>query len=223
MPQLRYDHFQRVFPNITIGLDLTLSEGVNGILGRPFSGKSTLARAALGLQYALKGGVKLNGSLPNENTKAVTAYLPEKSFLDPKSTVEREMRFFEAFPDFSPARARSFLQTFRIEERTKVAALSALQKRFVCLSFVLARGAEFFLLDEPPLSSELCRAVFEDFLSHEGRGKCVVVFSADVFGCSPYLDRAVFLKAGRIVWDGSPSELAKNGRSLVDYFEEVAK
>lgn len=223
MPNLEYQKFQRVFPEITVDVDLSLSEGVNGILGKHGCGKSTLARAAVGLEYALSGGVKVCGCSPNERTKAVTAYFPEGSFLSPKSTVKKEMGLFGAFPDFSPERARSHLNAFQIDENAKISALSAIEQRFVCLSFVLARDAKVYLLDEAPLSSELSRKVFEDFLSREGRGKCVVLFSSDVFGCAPYLDRAVILKFGRIVWDGAPHELVGLGRSLLDYYNEVTQ
>lgn len=223
MPLLQYDQFQRVFPNFTVYVNAALSEGVTGILGRFGSGKTTLARAAVGLQYASGGGVRLNGIAPSARSKAFTAYLPEHSFFRPRSTVGRELRFFEAFPDFSPERARAFLEVFRLGEKEKIASLTPQQQRFLGLSLVLARRAEIYLLDEPPLASGLAREVFEDFLAHEGRGKAVVLFSADAYSPAPYLERALILKGGRVAYDGTTDELNAQDRSLADVFEEVTR
>ena len=54
---------------------------VIGLLGPNGCGKTTLIKILTGLIHDYKGNVTVNGSVPGELTKAVTAYLPEQTFV----------------------------------------------------------------------------------------------------------------------------------------------
>jgi biotin transport system ATP-binding protein len=197
------------------GLDLHLTEGRIGVLGRNGSGKTTLLRLIAGLIAADTGTVRVDGFDPFTDRKAALAALgilfqnPDHQILFP--TVEEELAFGLAQQGVAQAEALARAhEALRVEGRVHwakapVTSLSQGQRHYLCLMAVLMMGPRTILLDEPlagldlPTQARLARR----FAALPQRLITITHDPATVQGC----DRVLWLEAGRVVADGPPDKV----------------
>ena len=213
-------------------LDLHLTEGRIGVLGRNGSGKTTLLRLIAGLIAPDSGSVRVDGIDPFADRRAALAALgilfqnPDHQILFP--TVEEELAFGLAQQGAAQAEALARAhQALQAEGRAHwakapVTSLSQGQRHYLCLMAVLMMAPRTILLDEPlagldlPTQGRLARR----FAALPQRLITITHDPATVQGC----DRVLWLDAGRIVADGPPdkvlpaftAEMARIGRLDAD-------
>ena len=213
-------------------LDLHLTEGRIGVLGRNGSGKTTLLRLIAGLIAPDTGTVRVDGIDPFADRRAALAALgilfqnPDHQILFP--TVEEELAFGLAQQGAAQAEALARAhQALQAEGRAHwakapVTSLSQGQRHYLCLMAVLMMAPRTILLDEPlagldlPTQGRLARR----FAALPQRLITITHDPATVQGC----DRVLWLDAGRIVADGPPdkvlpaftAEMARIGRLDAD-------
>ena len=84
-----------------------------GIIGHTGSGKSTLMKILTGLIHDYKGSVLIEGNTPGDKTKAITAYLPEQTFIhDWMRNIDAVDYFNDFFKDFDKNKALEMLKRF---------------------------------------------------------------------------------------------------------------
>ena len=198
-------------------LSLTVRAGqVTLVAGPSGAGKTTLACAAAGLLRPEQGSVLLGGTEPHAGDVGLAFQNPEEQlFLE---TVEREL----AFAPHNQGCAHT-----EIERRVRAAAarldvemlleadpfqLSGGQARRVALASILTLEPRALVLDEPtsgldaPSRAALHRLVRD--LAAEGTPMLVV--SHDLEEWLAEADEVALLRAGRLVWNGTPAELARD-------------
>lgn len=196
-------------------LNLHLTEGRIGILGRNGSGKTTLLRLIAGLIAPDTGTVRVDGFDPYTDRRAALAALgilfqnPDHQILFP--TVEEELAFGLAQQGVTQANALAQAhQALRAEGRAHwskvpVTSLSQGQRHYLCLMAVLMMAPRTILLDEPlagldlPTQARLARR----FAALPQRLVTITHDPAAVRDC----DRVLWLEAGRIVADGPPDRV----------------
>ena len=196
-------------------IDLSLTEGRIGILGRNGSGKTTLLRLIAGLIAPDTGTVRVEGFDPFADRRAAVAALgilfqnPDHQILFP--TVEEELAFGLAQQGLrqSEALARAHA-ALAAEGRAHwagvpVTSLSQGQRHYLCLLSVLLMAPRTILLDEPlagldlPTQARLARR----FAALPQR---LVTITHDPAVLRD-ADRVLWLEAGRVVADGPPAEV----------------
>ena len=202
------------------GVHLRVREGeVVALLGGNGSGKSTLVRAAVGLVPLLSGRVELFGTaLARFRSWHRIGYVPQR--ITAATGVPATVREVVATgrlsrtPWWRPPRAsdrhavESALDTVGLAAhgRDGVATLSGGQQQRVLIARALAGDPELLIMDEPMAGVDLpSQEAFARALRQlVAAGRSILLVAHELGPLEPLIDRAVVLRAGRVVHDGPP-------------------
>lgn len=206
-------------------LTLDIPQGqVVGLIGHNGSGKSTLLKMLARQQPASAGHLLLDEQPLNDwkdrDFARQVAYLPQQ--LPAASSLRvRELVGFGRYPwhgllgrftanDHAKVRrALELTDTMHFAERM-VDSLSGGERQRVWLAMLLAQDSRYLLLDEPTSALDIAHQVevlgLVQQLSRQ-LGLSVIVVLHDINMAARYCDRLLALHSGRLLLDGSPSEL----------------
>lgn len=225
---------------IVDGVDLTVKPGeIVGLLGPNGAGKTVTLSMIVGIFEPTSGRVFIDGvdvtELPlHKRARLGLGYLPqERSIFTKLSAEDNVAAILEAHGmDGRPAHVRAdhLLAEFGLSHvaRTRAERLSGGEQRRLEVARSLAIEPRFLLFDEPfagidPLTIESLHAMLVG-LRQSGVG--ILLTDHNVRETLTLCDRAYVLFAGRVLADGSPSELIANHavrqHFLGDSFELVA-
>ena len=200
-------------------LDLEIGAGgIVGLVGPNGAGKTTLVEILEGLRRPDAGEVSVLGLDPRADADRLRARLGvqlQETSLPEGLRVGEVLQLFAAFypetPAAEPALARVGLAD-AVDRR--VEALSGGQRQRLALALALLPDPELLVLDEPTagLDPEARRALHEDLLGLREDGRTILLTTHYIEEAEKLCDRVVMLRAGEIVADGSPMELADRAR-----------
>lgn len=132
-------------------VNLSLESGrIIGLLGPNGSGKTTLLKIANGLLVPSSGEILLDGYKPGKESKAITSYLPDASYLPAWMNIDSLVGMFADFySDFDEKKAREMLVSLGLKENARLKTLSKGNKEKVQLILAMSRQAKIYFLDEP--------------------------------------------------------------------------
>ena len=219
--------------------DLTFSvaEGDHvGLVGPNGSGKSTLLKVLLGALPAASGRVELFGRPPADvRDRWRVGYVPQRPSLHSEvpATVEeivsagrlRQRGWWRGLTASDHAAVLHAIESVGLGELAdrplNELSIGQQQRAFIARAF--AGDPALLVLDEPiaGVDAESQRR-FRDSLVHLIRqhGAGVLLVSHELAAVADVIDRVVVLK-GRVVFDGSPEELAARGVSLGVHREDL--
>ncbi|TCP63194.1 phosphonate transport system ATP-binding protein [Rhodovulum bhavnagarense] len=202
-----------------------------GIIGRSGAGKSTLLRMVNRLTDASSGAIRFEGrdvlSLGGSAKRAWQsdcAMIFQQFNLVPRMDVVSNVlhgtlnrhsafaTFFNLYPTADIHRAIDILDRLGIAEQAakRAEALSGGQQQRVAIARALMQDPRIILADEPIASLDPMNAqVVMDALRriHEEDGRMVVANLHTLDTARRYCDRVIGMRAGRIVFDGTPGQL----------------
>ncbi len=207
------------------GVDFDVGEGVTGLLGPNGAGKSTAIKLFLGLIEPTSGSAEVMGERPYESveSRARLGYMPEHDCLPPSITATELLAHMAQVSGLPPAHARTrAADTLRHvgldEERYRsIGEYSTGMKQRVKLAQALVHDPVLVLLDEPtagldPAGREemlaLIRRIGGDF------GISIMLSSHLMGDVESTCDRIVVLEGGRVVEDGTVSQLTQETENL---------
>lgn len=183
-------------------INLQIPEGrIIGILGPNGSGKTTLLKILAGLYAEYDGEVLIDGIKPSAATKAMVAYLPDKSGLPADMNVRNIVKIYKTFyDDFDENKCNRLLNGFdiKMQQTPKEMSKGMLDKLQVCL--VMSRNARLYLLDEPiggvdiEARDHILDLIIENF-NPEGTMLIVTHLVRDI---ERLFDSVIVLKRGRV-------------------------
>lgn len=200
------------------GLDLHISGGeVVSLLGRNGVGRSTLAKAIMGL-VRTEGSICVNGSevsgkSPHRIARLGVGYVPESRDVFPTLTVEQNLLLGEK-------RGRRHLFTImdvyesfpRLKERSQVraAVLSGGEQQLLSICRSLLGNPDLIVIDEPteglaPMMTELVAGLLTKIV---GRGVSVLLIEQKLAIALRISNRIYVMGHGQIVFEGTPPEFA---------------
>jgi polyether ionophore transport system ATP-binding protein len=204
-------------------LDLEVAAGeVYGYLGPNGAGKTTTIRLLLGLHRPTAGRAELFGidawRSPVEAHRRV-AYVAGEPFLWPSLTGAETFAYLARLHGSTDAAYRDVLvERFQLDQNKKVRALSKGNRQKVQLIAAFASRADLLILDEPTsgLDPLMEMAFRETVREAKERGQTVFLSSHILSEVEALCDRVGILRAGRLVDQGTLTELRHLKAQTVD-------
>jgi ABC-2 type transport system ATP-binding protein len=188
------------------GLDFDIPAGrIYGLIGHNGAGKTTTLNAMLGLT-SYQGTIRVLG----EDPFAQRARLMENvAFISDVASLPRFLRVRELFalltnihPNFSPDKARSFLEGTDIRPEMKIKTLSKGMMAQLHLAVVMAIDAKLLVLDEPTLGLDITyrkrfyRRLLEDYMTEE---RTLIITTHQVDEIEFMLSDIMFIRDGELI------------------------
>jgi len=212
------------------GVDLQVAPGeIVALLGRNGSGRSTTAKAIMGLVDTQGGiawkGRSLAGLKPYEVAHRGIGYVPENRDIFPRLTVHQNLQLGEKSGARSPR--WSFEDMYRmfprLRERQHVEAgvLSGGEQQMLALCRSLMGDPELVIIDEPTegLAPKIVELVAGYLLALKARGLSVLLIEQKLTIALEISQRCVVMGHGSVVFEGTPDELKGNAGVRKEWLE----
>lgn len=208
------------------GISLQLQPGkIIGLLGPNGSGKTTFLKLINGLLTPSAGSLLINGKPPGRESKAIVAYLPERTYLNDSMKVREALRFFADFySDFDLQRAEEMLRNLNIETTARLKTLSKGTKEKVQLILVMSRQARLYCLDEPIAGVDPAARdyILRTIINNYNPEASVLISTHLITDIEQVLDEAIFIKDGQVLLHKSVDDIRFENKMSVDaLFREV--
>lgn len=229
-PLLEYHNISKSYGDKLVldNINLKLPRGkIIGLLGRNGAGKSTLIKLANDLIVPTSGEIFVNGEPVGAHSKAIIAYLPERTYLDKQLTVIQTIEFFaEFYHNFDPAKAKKLVKELNLDLSQKVSKMSKGMQEKLQLILVMSRNAELYILDEPlggvdPATRDY---ILDTILSNFNEGASIVISTHLIADIERILDEVIFIDDGKIFLTDDADKLRKqHGASIDEIFRQTFK
>ena len=218
------------------GINLNIGKGITGLLGPNGAGKSTAIKLFLGLIKPTAGSAQVLGARPYDSIeiRARLGYMPEHDCLPSLLAASEFLTHMAQVSGLPPAYARArAADTLRhvglAEERYRaIGEYSTGMKQRVKLAQALVHDPTMVFLDEPtagldPLGREEMLALVRRTGNEFGIS---ILLSSHLMGdVESTCDRIVVLDGGRVLEDGTVSQLTRETETLYvdvdDHREEL--
>jgi branched-chain amino acid transport system ATP-binding protein len=212
------------------GVNFDVAPGeIVALLGRNGSGRSTTAKAIMGL-VECQGridwkGQTIQGKKAFEIAHQGLGYVPENREIFPKLTVHQNLQLGQKR---SGKNGRwSFEDMFnmfpRLKERehTEAGVLSGGEQQMLTLCRTLMGDPDLIIIDEPTegLAPKIVELVGQFLQSLKTRGVSVLLIEQKLTIAMNISDRALVMGHGSIVFEGTPDELRANSYIRKEWLE----
>jgi ABC-2 type transport system ATP-binding protein len=202
-------------------VDLTISPGeVVALLGPNGAGKSTTIDLLLGLARPTAGTAELFGEDPRQAivTGRVGAMLQGGALL-PTTTVRESVALIHALHKH-PLSVDEAMERAGVTDlaRQKVASLSGGQLQRARFAVAVVSNPDLLVLDEPTAAMDVAarHSFWASMREFTDQGKTVVFATHYLDEADAFSDRIVIMNSGRVIADGTPSEVKSvvSGRTV---------
>ncbi len=202
------------------GLELRLGAGVHGLLGPNGAGKTTLIRALATVLRPAGGrlellGQPMHGQPDRRVLRRRLGYLPQEFGYYPRFTVREFVEYMARLKEMEPGRVREAvgraIERVGLADRAdaRLRTLSGGMLRRAGIAQAIVNEPDLLLLDEPTVGLDPGQRLdFRQLLRELGETSCVVVSTHLVEDVAAACTSVVLVKAGRVVFRGSPADLA---------------
>lgn len=202
-----------------------LKPGVYGLLGENGAGKTTLMRMLCAILESTSGEVFLDGreivSMGAEY-RDILGYLPQDFGYYPNYTAREFLLYMAALKgiprDTAKKRAGELLETVGLNDVTakKMKTFSGGMKQRVGIAQALLNYPKLLILDEPTAGLDPKERVrFRNLISDYAEDKIVILSTHIVSDVEAIADEVLLMKKGRIVLQGTVSELVREAAGKV--------
>jgi branched-chain amino acid transport system ATP-binding protein len=212
------------------GVDLAVGEGeIVALLGRNGSGRSTTAKAIMGM-VACQGSVlwqggQIVGRKPYEIANLGLGYVPESRDIFPKLTVHQNLMLgqkrSQKKPRWSFGDMYQLFPRLKEREHTEAGVLSGGEQQMLTLCRTLMGDPDLIIIDEPTegLAPKIVELVAEYLQALRARGLSVLLIEQKLTIAMQISDRCLVMGHGSIVFDGTPEALRQDATTRKEWLE----
>ena len=197
-------------------INFTIPAGkIIGLLGRNGSGKTTLIKLINNLLTPTTGQILIDNKAPGPVTKAIISYLPERTYLDRRTTIKKTLDFFQ---DFNKKTAQKLLKDLDLDEDQKISAMSKGMQEKLQLILVMSRKAKLYILDEPlggvdPATRDY---ILDTILKNFNPNASLIISTHLISDIERILDEVIFIDKGQIVLQSDADALRAKYKTSID-------
>jgi ABC-2 type transport system ATP-binding protein len=213
-----------------ISFEVTKGEIV-GFLGPNGAGKSTTMKILTGYVPATDGSAEINGfdvKISPMQVKSSIGYLPEHNPLYLDMYVREFLEFTGSLYGLKGKTLQiKVAETIEmvglgLEKHKKIGQLSKGYRQRVGLAQALIHNPDVLILDEPTTGLDPNQLVeIRDLIKSVGKNKTVIFSTHIMQEVEAICDRVVIINRGKIVANGTLSELKQGGKGIEDVFREL--
>ena len=212
------------------GVELEVGEGeIVALLGRNGSGRSTTAKAIMGMVVCQGSvvwkGAQIVGRKPYEIANLGVGYVPEGRDIFPKLTVHQNLLLGQKRSQKKPRWSfDDMYQLFpRLKERehTEAGVLSGGEQQMLTLCRTLMGDPDLIIIDEPTegLAPKIVELVAEYLQVLRARGLSVLLIEQKLTIALQISDRCLVMGHGSVVFDGTPEALRQDASIRKEWLE----
>lgn len=200
-------------------LNVTLSNGVYGLLGANGAGKTTLMRLLCNLQSPTSGNIYLNGKNIvglGEKYRAMLGYLPQHFGYYPDFTALDFLLYIAALKGLNERTARKksreLLEAVGLsaEGKHKIKTFSEGMKQRLGIAQAMLNEPRILILDEPTTGLDPKERVrFRNLISAFAQERIVILSTHIVSDVEFIAEEIIIMKSGQIVHFGKPQEITE--------------
>lgn len=217
-PAIKVDNLSFNYKNIKAvdQLSLEVPRGISfGVLGPNGSGKTTLIRLLVGLIRPQSGTIRTLGRPPSRQMSRNMGYMPQLASLYTELSIAQNVDFFARIYGLmdKAKRRKQVDEAIKLvglwsRRRDPVQKLSGGMKQRVSLACAIVHRPPLLFLDEPTVGVDpKLRVTFWEYFERLTRRGVTIIISSHTMDDAAHCDRLAFLREGRIIAQGTPSEL----------------
>lgn len=232
---IEVSHLKKSYGSLHAVNDLSFSVKrgeIIGLLGPNGAGKSTTMRILTGYLPATSGSVRICG-LPvasqSEHTKRFIGYMPENNPLPEDMRVSEYLWFRGRLKEMPRAKLRSRIDEvlelcdLKRNRHRILGRLSKGNKQRVGIAEAILAEPAVIIMDEPTIGLDPHQIMLVRDLIASLRGRMSVIISSHILPeIEATCDRVLIINSGRIVAQGSPSDLRQEIFGHTSYLMEIA-
>jgi ABC-2 type transport system ATP-binding protein len=198
-----------------ISFEVGASE-IYGVVGAVAAGKTTLARLLASATLPTSGSIEIAGfstQFDPERARRTLGYLPHPAVMPTRLTAIEYLEFFRRISGVDVPTIDAVLEKTRLSHRKHqlIAQLNEGQRQRLGLARALLHDPAILILDEPmshvdPMRRDALGALLMDL---KNSGKTLVILSPILVGLGELCDRIGILHHGRLVAQGTPSDIVE--------------
>ena len=206
-----------VLNNISLHLE---AGKIYGLLGENGVGKTTLLTLICGLKKAQSGSIDCDGIDPysrNPEFLAQVFYLPDEVAPVPSTAISWAKSLGPFWPNFKLENFSAAMKDFEMDETMKMHKMSAGQLKKTYISFALACGTSYILMDEPTNGLDIpSKAQFRSAVLKYTRDDSTIVISThQVKDLESMIDPIIILDRKDVLLNASVDQI--NSKLYFDY------
>lgn len=200
-------------------LDITLSNGVYGLLGANGAGKTTLMRLLCNIQTPTFGKITLDGkdiSVLGERYRNLLGYLPQHFRYYPEFTAWDFLMYVATLKGLSEKQAKNktseLLEAVDLskEGHHKIKIFSGGMKQRLGIAQAMLNNPRILILDEPTAGLDPKERVrFRNLISAFSKDRIVILSTHIVSDVEFIAEEIIMMKAGRVLHFGRPQEITE--------------
>ncbi len=198
-------------------LNITLSNGVYGLLGSNGAGKTTLMRLLCNIQNPTSGKILLNDKTIvelGEKYRNLLGYLPQHFGYYPDFTALNFLLYVAALKGLgdkdAQRKSKDLLEAVGLssESRQKIKTFSGGMKQRLGIAQAMLNDPRILILDEPTAGLDPKERVrFRNLISAFSKDRIVILSTHIVSDVEFIAEEIIMMKSGRIIHFGKPQEI----------------